>query len=88
MRIILNLDDGDWDTWFVKEDKISAFVLGPGMEFPSDDDPSLGQRKLLPNLGMDIPSRALQGGGDVFGADVAFGKGAFIHGLSQGVARY
>jgi hypothetical protein len=49
------------------------------MQFSPDDDPAFGQWKLFPDLGMDIPSPTLQGWSDVFGADIAFGKRAFIH---------
>ena len=50
-----------------------GLVLGPGMEFSPDDDPPFGQRKFLPDLGMDVTFHAHKGGGDVLGADVAFG---------------
>jgi hypothetical protein len=44
-----------------------------------DNDPAVGKSHFLPDLGMDIPPGLLQGGGDIFGADIAFGKGPFIH---------
>ena len=73
MGIILGLNDGDGDSRFVKEDIICPFVLGPGVQFSPDDDSPFGQRKFLADLGVDVPSYAHQGGGDVFGTDVAFG---------------
>lgn len=79
--IILGLNDGDGDAGFIEKDIICPFILGPGMQLSPDDDSPLGQWKLFTDLGVDIPSRALQGWGDVFGADVAFGEGAFVHGL-------
>jgi hypothetical protein len=87
MSIILDFDDGDRYAGFVKENKICTFILGSGMEFSPDDDPSFSYWKLLSDLGKDIPSYALQGGGDVFGADVSFGKGAFVHEVKMGSSK-
>ena len=58
---------------------IGPLVLGAGVQLATDDDTPLGQRELLADLRDNIPPGLLQGRGDAFGADIAFGEVFLVH---------
>jgi hypothetical protein len=56
-------------------------AFGPQMGFAvgTDDDAALCESDLLADLHHPVPTRALHGGTDVLGADVAFAEVLFVH---------
>ena len=74
MVVVLGLDDGDRDVGLVIKDVIGALRFAAGDELSPDDDAPLGERDLLAYLHHPVPARALDGGTDELGADVAFAK--------------
>ena len=72
--VVLGLDDGDRDVWLVIKDIIGALGLPAGNEFSADDDAPFGKSDLLADLHHPVPARALDGGTDEFGTDVAFAE--------------
>ena len=70
--IILGLDDGDRDVGLVIKDVIGALGLPAGHQLSADNDPPFGKSDFLADLHHPVPARALDGGTDELGADVAF----------------
>jgi len=77
--VVLGFDDGDRDVWFVIKDIIGALGLPAGNEFSADDDAPFGKSDFLADLHHPVPARALDGGTDEFGADVAFAQVSLVY---------
>ena len=78
--VVLGLDDGDRDVRLVIKDIIGALGLPAGDEFPADNDAPFSKSDFLADLHHPVPARALDGGTDEFGADVAFAQILLIYG--------
>ena len=72
VRIVLGFDDREGDVGLVVQDVVGALGLAACDQLAADDDAALGEAYLLADLEHFVPARATEGGGDEFGADVAF----------------
>ena len=72
--VVFGLDDGDRDIGLVIKDGVGAFGLPARYQFAADDDAPLGKSDFLADLHHPVPARALDGGTDELGADVAFAE--------------
>ena len=77
--VVLGLDDGDGDVRLVVEDVVGALRLAARDELAADDDAALGEADLLADLRHLVPARALDGGRDELGADVALAEVLLVH---------
>ena len=80
MVVVLGLDDGDRDVGLVIKDVIGALGLPAGYQLSAHDDAAFGKSDFLADLHHPVPARALDGGTDEFGADVAFAQVPLIYG--------
>ena len=78
--VVLGLDDGDRDVGLVVEDVVGALRLPARDQFSADDDPPFGESDFLADLHHPVPARALDGGTDELGADVAFAQVFLVYG--------
>ena len=81
MGIVLRFDDGERDIGLVVEDVVGALGFAAAHQFAAHNDPALGEAEFLADLQHFIPAGLAERGGDEFGADVAFGEGALVHGI-------
>ena len=79
VRIVLRLDQCDRNIRLVVENEVGFLRLAARHQFAAHDDTALGEIDLLANLRHFIPARALYGGQDELGADVAFGEVSLVH---------
>ena len=73
VRVVLRLHDSERDVGAVVEDVVGAFSLAALGGLSSHDDAPFGKRDLFAYLCLHVPACAFDSGGDVLGADVAFG---------------
>lgn len=76
--VVFGLDNGNWLVLLETKHVVCAAWGGTAMQAASHHDPAGADRKLLPHLGLDVPSRRLNGGGDEFGADISLAELLFI----------
>jgi hypothetical protein len=72
--VVLGLNDGDRDIGLVIKDVIGALRLPACDQFSADDDTPFGKSDFLADLHHPVPARALDGGTDELGADIAFAE--------------
>ncbi len=76
--VVFGFDHGDRQVGFVEEDVVGAFGFTATDQFAAHDDASGGELDFFADLGVEVPTGGGEGGGDVFGADVAFGEVFFV----------
>ncbi len=76
--VVFGFDHGDREVGFVEEDVVGAFGFTATDQFAAHDDASGGELDFFADLGVEIPAGGGESGGDVFGADVAFGEVCFV----------
>jgi hypothetical protein len=81
MGIVLGFDDGEGDIGLVVEDIVGALGFAAAHQFAAHNDPALGEAEFLADLQHFIPAGLAERWGDEFGADIAFGESALVHGL-------
>lgn len=79
MIVVFGFYDCDRDIGFVEEDIVCPFILGPGVQFATDNDPSFRQGILFAYLSVCVPSSLQKGRGNTLGADVTLRQLFFIH---------
>jgi hypothetical protein len=62
----------------VKQDVVGSFLFASADHFAAHDHASGGELDFFADLGVEVPAGGGEGGGDVFGADVAFGEVFFV----------
>ena len=78
--VVLRLDDGDRDVRLVVEDVVRELRLPPGDHLPADVDLALREVDLPPDLGVLVPTRALDDRRrDELRADVRFAEILLAH---------
>src|SRR5690554_4907734 len=76
--VVLRLDQRDRNVWLVVENEVGLLRLAARHQLAAHNDAALGEKDLLPNLHHLVPARALDGGQDELGADVAFGEASLV----------
>ncbi len=60
--IVLGLDQGDGDVWFVIQNVVGPLAFAPADQLAAHDDASLGEADLLADLRYPVPPGLSQGG--------------------------
>lgn len=76
--VVLGLDQPQRDVRLVVENAVGPLGLAAGDQFAADDNAALGEIDLFADLRHGIPAGVDHGGGDEFGADVAFTERFFV----------
>jgi hypothetical protein len=77
--VVLCLDDGNRNIRLVIKDVIGALRFATGDKLATHDNAAFGEGDLLANLRHPVPARALDGGADELGTDVALAEVFLVH---------
>ena len=79
MGIVLGLDQGDGDVWFVIQNVVGPLAFAPADQLAAHDDAALREADLLADLRHLVPTSLSQSRCDELGADVTFAEAFPVH---------